>query len=409
MDETKPVEIKPEEKTHFFIVTEDQNVEQTLKKIIAKVITHSLTFSGKDGGYAFDFLQKIAFPVIIISDFSLPDINGIQLFDKIKEQEQLKDHYFILMTPLMDKELTLKAVQHGVNDIINTPFAIDQIITRLNNSVNYMNLFKSFKKEEQQYTELNDEFQKSINATLEALIKIQNIRMPEFAKNLPRINTVVEWIAVECGDCSKEEITDLKKAMPLTNIGKISLPESLINQPVMVNGFIKNPPMEQIPVISNEILSKIKGYEGPANILTHIWENYDGSGIPEKLQESLIPLPSRILRVVIEFFEQLPKNGNMPGKVIEFLESQANRIFDFRLIAWLDQYLAHESENSKTPREQHISKAELASGMALARNINTFSGMKIAAAGMVLDDEKIERIRTMTHEDPVIGKIYIKK
>ncbi|MFW6232417.1 MAG: hypothetical protein ACOC4D_00090, partial [Bacteroidota bacterium] len=58
-------------------------------------------------------------------------------------------------------------------------------------------------------------------------------------------------------------------------------------------------------------------------------------------------------------------------------------------------------------REYPVLKKELEVGMTISRNIITHSGLKIISSGTILNEERIEKIRSITKSDPVIGKIYV--
>ncbi len=157
-----------------------------------------------------------------------------------------------------------------------------------------------------------------------------------------------------------------------------------------------------------EVFSFFRSYQDVADVVIHIYENYDGSGLPDKLEKGNIPLASRILRVVIDYDDYYQQKKFESNKIVAMLEAESRRLYDFRIVVLLDQYLAYRSSILKVPTERPIEIDELAEGMTLSRNIVTETGLKIAVAGTLLNEEAVERIKTIAKAEPIIGRIYIK-
>jgi hypothetical protein len=171
------------------------------------------------------------------------------------------------------------------------------------------------------------------------------------------------------------------------------------------NGQERNSTMSMVPVFAKDLIQPLKGYEGVAVALYHIYENFDGSGIPEKIQQKQIPASSRILRVCIDY-ENIRAQGKQPFKAIEMLEHENKRLYDFRVVVLYEQYLV--STNVATPATA-IGIKDLDVGMQLAANVVSNSGHKLLPSGIVLKPEHIEKVESISKEDPIIGKIYIRR
>ena len=66
---------------------------------------------------------------IIICDYRLPGISGLEFFKQIKESHP--DRVKILITAYGDNGISLQASEVGVHDVIKKPFSIDAIIESL--------------------------------------------------------------------------------------------------------------------------------------------------------------------------------------------------------------------------------------------------------------------------------------
>ena len=65
---------------------------------------------------------------LIISDFNMPEMDGIGLLRAVRGHQAVRKLPFILITGRGDRELVVKAAQAGVNNYVVKPF--DEIILR---------------------------------------------------------------------------------------------------------------------------------------------------------------------------------------------------------------------------------------------------------------------------------------
>ncbi len=97
---------------------------KTMRKIIRNLLKE-LGFSNvkeaEDGSMALGILKAENFD-LVISDWNMPRMEGIELLKKIRKTEQL-EHLPVLMITAEDKrEQVIEAAQHGINGYIVKPF-----------------------------------------------------------------------------------------------------------------------------------------------------------------------------------------------------------------------------------------------------------------------------------------------
>jgi response regulator RpfG family c-di-GMP phosphodiesterase len=242
----------------------------------------------------------------------------------------------------------------------------------------------------------------------EVVIKIQKHRFSGQSSLFEKLSKAALWILNLMDEKNTEKMrSDIEIAASMIYIGKLFLPDKSINDPVMIGGFAKNETMEQVPKFARELLLDVKGFEGVSDILSHIYENYDGSGIPDKIQSWEIPVGSRILRVILDFEEQREISKKPPLKIMENLDHESKRLYDFRCVTLLDQYLA-ASGTDRSAEERPLDPESLKSGNIISRSIITQSGIKLVSAGTVLKEDVVQKIISITALDPVVGYIWVK-
>ncbi|MCX6155569.1 MAG: response regulator [Candidatus Kapabacteria bacterium] len=393
----------------FFIVEDEENTVRLLTSIINKVFTEVDVFSVNDGLSACQVLDRKKDPMIVILDINLPQVNGLQILKKYRNPDEPNDFYFIIITGSTDKEVNLKALQAGADDFLSKPFSVDDIVSKLRSAHRNISLKLDIKMHLEKAKELELHLNADAERMRKTLQKFQEIRINNCAQIVDRIIQASVWIASQDPNISTKELTDIGNAASLCFVGRLGLPENLISTPVMVNGFISIQEMHNIPKYVNDFLDKVRGYEDVRKILYYIYENYDGTGIPENLKSVQIPLGSRILRVLLDFEDLLLKNSKNQNKVMELLEHESHHVYDLFIVAYLDQYFGMLSSKGKSPSEVIVEKKDLDSTMVIARSLFTQTGLKLVTPGTRMTEEKIDKIRTITREDPIFGKIFIKK
>ncbi|MEO0398813.1 MAG: response regulator [Pseudomonadota bacterium] len=89
---------------------------QPLEKIGVK----NLDFR-KDGKSALDSLMR-APAHLVISDYNMPGMDGLQLLKELRHNKMTAKIGFILVTGSADKDLVNKAKQFGINNFLKKPF-----------------------------------------------------------------------------------------------------------------------------------------------------------------------------------------------------------------------------------------------------------------------------------------------
>lgn len=68
---------------------------------------------------------------LILCDWEMPELSGLELLSWCREQDTLKTTPFIMVTSRGDKENVVQAIQAGVSDFIGKPFSNEQLVTKV--------------------------------------------------------------------------------------------------------------------------------------------------------------------------------------------------------------------------------------------------------------------------------------
>ncbi|MCS7229243.1 MAG: response regulator [Candidatus Kryptonium sp.] len=117
-----------ETKGKILIVEDDQSYAEILKRVIAKNgYDVKLAYNGIDG-----FNQMMEYkPDIAIVDWMMPGMSGIELVRKIKEDQELKFSYVIMLTARVETEDKVTGLEAGADDFITKPVDFSELIARI--------------------------------------------------------------------------------------------------------------------------------------------------------------------------------------------------------------------------------------------------------------------------------------
>ncbi|MDA3908236.1 MAG: DUF3365 domain-containing protein, partial [Sulfurimonas sp.] len=132
-----------------------------------------------------------------------------------------------------------------------------------------------------------------------SLVNIIEKRDSYTAGHSQRVAKYSVLIAQEMG-FNEDKLDDIHRACMLHDIGKISIPDSILLKPGKLNTLEYEIIKEHV-VMSYELLNTVDIYKDIAEIVRHHHEHYDGRGYPQGLKGDEIPILSQIMTVADAF------------------------------------------------------------------------------------------------------------
>ena len=83
-----------------------------------------------NGRKALALLSREAFD-LVLCDWEMPEMSGLELLSWCREQDHLKTLPFIMVTSRGDKENVIQAIQAGVSDFVSKPFTNEQLLSKV--------------------------------------------------------------------------------------------------------------------------------------------------------------------------------------------------------------------------------------------------------------------------------------
>ncbi|WP_373001360.1 response regulator [Sulfurimonas sp.] len=117
----------------------------------------------EDGQKALDILNNNININLIITDYEMPNINGLELIKSIRNNYELKEIPIIVISSVNAQSTIVDCMKHGANDYLNKPFSNGEFYSRLYLTLSYKENLDLVAEQKEVYETL---FYQSANATL---------------------------------------------------------------------------------------------------------------------------------------------------------------------------------------------------------------------------------------------------
>jgi len=298
-------------KAKILIVDDEKNIRDYLDLILSmEGYKCSQASSGEE---ALDILEKEEFE-LLITDIRMPGISGTEV---IKKATKIRPHIAsIVISAVEQVETAVESLKSGAYDYITKPIidrerlmlTVERALERRNLKLENLRYQRYLEDMVQQRTKhVRELFLNSITALVQAIEEKDGYTRGH-SKKVAEISCM---IGEEMG-LSEGQIAQLDLAGQLHDIGKIGIPDRILQKPGPLSPeeykIIKTHPVRSYRILRP--LFEFKGSldeitmsendrakEETLDIILHHHERFDGKGYPHGLKGDEIPLGARILAV----------------------------------------------------------------------------------------------------------------
>ena len=125
-----------DKKATILIVDDERGVRQSFKMVLKDDYNVLLAKTGED---ALAILAKTAVDMILL-DIRLPDIDGIDLLQKLKEMDPNTE--IIMVTAVKEIQTAVRAIKLGAYEYVIKPFSVDDVLTLIDRALEKRSLLK---------------------------------------------------------------------------------------------------------------------------------------------------------------------------------------------------------------------------------------------------------------------------
>lgn len=282
------------------IIVDDEPLN---RKIASRMLTGR--FNIREAGSGEEALQlvKEKKPDLILLDVHMPGMNGHDVINSLKAVDETFDIPVVFVTADDDRETEANGLMEGADDFITKPFRQDILIQRISRIIELHFLQSNLKEEVARQTAKAEERSRKIEQmslqTIHTLANAIDAKDPYTKGHSARVSQYSVMMAEALG-WDKDKVENLRYAALLHDIGKIGVPDSILNNPKKLSdaeySIIKGHANMGGDILKNRMM-----VEGAEDVARSHHERFDGSGYPRGLEGEAISEQARIVSIADAF------------------------------------------------------------------------------------------------------------
>lgn len=288
-------------------------------------------------------------PDLILLDINMPEMDGYEVCRRLKEDDVLSRVPVIFISALNETMDKVKAFGVGGVDYVSKPFQFEEVLARVQAHLTIRRLQAGLERHNwnlhvlvrAQMAEISD----SQRATIFALSKLAESRDDDTGQHLDRVQAYCRLLGTALHDdpryaevVTEEFLENLIYASPLHDIGKVGIPDAVLCKPGKLTPEEFATMKTHTLIGAKTLKSVLDSYPGNAfvqmglEIARSHHEKWDGSGYPDRLTGTDIPLSARIMAVADVYdaltSERCYKNAMPHDDAMDIIVQGAGNHFD---------------------------------------------------------------------------------
>lgn len=296
-------------------------------------------------------------PQLILSDYSMPGMNGLEFCRLLKSTPITRDIPFIIITVADSSEEKRQAFEAGVVDFIGKPFEPVEVIMRVNNQINSYHIKQELENYNRLMHKMVTEQKKHLDQEREnvllALARVAEKRSPYSKKHFDRVCQNAHLLAQSMqllpqyeDDVTEEFVETIGTATRLCDVGNILFPEGAFPFGSAEDEYDEDALrfqteegakfLEEIDPESDSVLLNMA-----VVIARYHHAHWDGSGVPRGTGGEDIPLEARITAIVNDFdalhSTQDDGESRSVDECLEIINGRSGSVYDARIVEIFDK------------------------------------------------------------------------
>ena len=219
-------------------------------------------------------------PDIVLSDVMMPG-GGLSLCRAVKGNPATRLTPVVLVTSLQGREDRIRGLEAGADDFIAKPFDAHELRARVRSLLRI-----------KRYTDELD----SAEAVIMSLALTIEARDPALENHCYRLASYARALGTRIG-LPADDIAALERGGILHDIGKVAIPDAILLKPSRLTRE-EFEEMKQHTLVGDHLCSELRLLRRVRPIVRHPHERLDGTGYPDGLRGTAVPLLAQIIAIV---------------------------------------------------------------------------------------------------------------
>lgn len=384
---------------NVLLVDDDATTLNLLGKAVRKW-GHDVT-RAENGNEALNYIEHAQFD-IVVSDWMMPGMNGLELCKKIRSMDSKGYIYFVLISARNKGVDVVHGLKSGVDDYITKPFQLDELQARVSIGSRIVKLERELN---QKYLAIKRNYYQSIHMFVQLLETFNK----ELGGHSRRVGQLALQLANRHPGLTPEDYPIVEAGGLLHDIGLIGLPVTLVTKSIPEMTGDEKKAYHAHPERGESILNQVDLLRSVARIVRMHHEQPNGRGFPDGLEDKQIPLAAMVVGAA-SIYDHMVQLQKVPlDRIPEHLQPYrgyqiASDLVDLLLDINLEKI---DEEAKRTYREIDIE--ELRAGMVLAADIRMRTGAFVMGSDTCIDAALIEKLKQYHELGNISSNIFIKK
>ncbi|MHB1327621.1 MAG: HD domain-containing phosphohydrolase [Gemmatimonadales bacterium] len=344
-------------------------------------------------------------PDMVLAEHLPPALDGMDLVAAMRTNEGLRGTGMVLISP--DLSLADLAPTARIEDVISPVIAPGELLGKARVWFRIKSIHDELRADKVELERLHRQSEDRLQQLLELLVHIIDLSLPGSATRGRETARLAARVA-ERFEIPGTLEHDLDVAARLQELGKLLLRADRTDAEGPED--VREGDAWRYAVATKELLERTEGLGGAAELIGTMFENWDGTGHPDRLRQGQIPLRSRILRLVIDYLN-LIDSGEVPDAdaALAQLRQHAGTRYDPLAVAHFDAILAAPSQAAWRETRIRLPVHSLAEGMVVAEDLTTSAGVKLMAKGAVITSAILDTILRRHRSDPIVPGVWVER
>lgn len=301
-------------KQYKILIADDSQMNRAL---LAEMLSDECEImEAEDGVEALELVERCRSELsLVLLDIVMPELDGLGVLGEMQQRGWTEYIPVMMISAESGSEQVERAFELGAKDFIGRPFNAHIVKHRVENAIL---LYARQRHLVDMVVEHIYEKEQQSNMMIDALGHIVEFRNEESGFHIRHVHTLTEIILRELVKSSDQyrfsaaEINTISTASALHDVGKISIPEEILNKPGRLTEE-EFAIMKTHSEVGAEMLRKLPIYQDSQLIQDAYqicrWhhERYDGSGYPDGLKGDEIPIIAQVVSLA-DVYDALTSN-----------------------------------------------------------------------------------------------------
>jgi len=390
------------------------------------------------GAQALDILRDEEVD-LVVSDMRMPNMDGASFLREVRSRRP--NVVRVLMTGYADMASTIAAINQGeIFRYVSKPWNDEELVRTVKDGLERKRLEREnqrlaelTRRQNEQLKELNTglermvadrtaelqqalasleeahkELKRGFMGTVRVFSGLIELRGSRLAGHSRRVAELARSLALRLG-LDDAAAQDLLMAALLHDIGKIGLPDTVLNRPFNAMPAEVRAEVMKHPVTGQMVMLGVDQLKGAALLIRHHHEHYDGTGFPDGLAGLAIPLGARILAVVNDYDALLTgllvNRPLKPAEALAFITDNGSKRYDPQVAHAFAAMMAEMLRDKIV--DMPLRPAETRPGMMLTRDLVHRDGWLLLAKGHTLNAAVIEQLVKLEAAEGSVLTLYV--